>query len=330
MNVLTPTYRRPLSPAGDRLDPDLVRFAPGPSVPRSECQIMTIGGPKDAQLGSTYEEVCAIPAPPPRFRASTDKRRRGEPIQTYQPLAYATYIDACRDQFSTIFGESPTSEEFMLARRGNQMFGVMTWRSALLEELGGQYALALRGSLDSSFIYALGGGGRVTVCANGIFPRGAQVGHKCTMGMLDPDKEPNADGTGGNLAYRIRTEAEAAETNTVMLRENLMKLRDMECSDDRFSAYLGLLVWRYKFISPTLGNRAQRYWDACRAGKLHDEHNDGTMWSAYNAVTGGISGKASPFNAFKAHGGALHVARGIVDNGNAESMVPKMPDLRVE
>tara|TARA_R110001592_G_C12938644_1_gene730185 strand:- start:29 stop:838 length:810 start_codon:yes stop_codon:yes gene_type:complete len=260
-----------------------------------------------------YMGLCEVATPEPEYRPSRDSRRLGEDILSYQPVSFACVADGVRDSFSEALDLEPTSESYALARGGTQVFGIMAWRDPALEQ---GIAVALRASHDKSFSVAIAAGSHTFVCANGCFPRGSQVSHKHTSGILN------------TLPGMIAAEAAGARVATIGLIEAMASLRGIACSDYRFAAYLGILQWE-GFINDTLANRARRYWRACRTGELHAEHGDADMYGALQSVTGGLGGRVSPSGSFGAYGGALHVAQQIVDHGgDTDVVMPPLPAMR--
>ena len=309
------TLIRPNTLQSQRLDPSLRRATPAPMPNTSRDQVIKVGAPSTTLVD--YAGLCEVPTPDDTYRPSQDKRRRGEDILSYKAMPYAMFVDGVRDAYSEALGLEPTSESYGLARDGRHMFGIMAWRDPALEQ---GIAVALRsGHQDargSGLTAAIATGAEFTICTNGMFPRGSQVSHKHTSGILE------------TLPGMIAAEAAGARAATIELIESMAALRAVSCSADRFYAYLGILQGR-EFINDTLANRARRYWKACHAGELHAEHGQADLHSALQAVTGGLGGRVTPSGSFGAYGGALHVARQIAEHGGGSDVViPPLPDMR--
>ena len=307
--------RRPFTLHSLRLDPDLRRATPAPLPVISRDQVSKIGAPMSTLVD--YAGLCEIPTPPPTYRESRDQRRLGEEILSYQPLPYATLADGVRDAFSEALNLEPSSESYGLARDGRHMFGIMAWRDPALEA---GIAVALRSGHQvggkAGMTAAIAVGEETFVCTNKCFPRGSQVSHKHTSGILE------------TLPGMIAAEAAGARATTIGLIEAMAALKSIPCSDYRFAAYLGILQWE-EFINDGLANRARRYWRACQSGQLHAEHGTPDLHSALQAVTGGLGRRVSPSGSFSAYGGALHVAQQIAEHGgDTDVVMPPLPAMR--
>ena len=311
------TLIRPYTLQSQRLDPSLYRATPAPIPTVSRDQVSAIGAPKATIVD--YAGLCEVPTPDDTYRPSQDKRRRGEDILSYKAMPYAMMADGVRDAFSEALDLETSTESYGLARDGRHMFGIMTWRDPTLEE---GIAVAMRSGhqMDgkAGMMAAVAQGVSFFVCANGMFPRGAQVKHPHTAKILE------------TLPTMIAGQAAKARVRTRALIESMAALRDIPCSNYRFVAYLAILKYE-GFINGTLENRALRYWKACHAGELHSAHGQQDLYSALQAVTGGLGGPrpVAPSDAFGAYGGALHVAQQIVDHGGETDVVmPPLPPMR--
>ena len=276
-----------------RLDSSLRRSIPA-GLPQVSRDHVCLIGAKDSYR-ATYQTVCDVPTP-----------EKGH--MTYQPVAYATLIDGLRDSFSDALDCDPFSESYALARNGQQLYGIMTWKLPESEHSG--LGLALRGSHDGQIASAFGIGESVFVCSNGAFSVDGMVkSARHTSGTFDRLRELTAD-VSSTAISDFRTIAE--ETGA---------WRDIKVQNDLFYAYVGILQGR-GIISPQLATTALRYWEACRAGKLHDAHGEmdgqgrSSLWAAYQAVTASMQ-RSAPIRAFGGYGGLHHVTRAISASGGS-------------
>ncbi len=307
MNAIT-AISRPLATL--RLDPSLRRAAPAGLPQLSQDHVCLIGA-KDSYR-ATYQQVCEVPTPEERYN------EKGH--LTYQPVPYATLLDGLRDSFSEALNLEPMSESYALARQGQQLYGMMTWRLPESDTTG--LCLALRGSHDGQIASAFGIGQSVFVCANGAFSVDGMVkSARHTSGTFDKLRELTSD-VSSTAISDFRTIA--AETS---------QWQDIKVKSDLFYAYVGILQGR-EIISSQLASTAYKYWAACHAGKLHDAHGQtddlgrSSLWSAYQAVTAAMQ-RSAPIRAFGGYGGLHHVTRAISASGGSVEDAT-IPELDIE
>jgi hypothetical protein len=89
-----------------------------------------------------------------------------EDTGSYVAVPYPRYVEEVKLHVPR-FGLTVESEEYALARGGNQMFGVLTCRNGQVADWG--LAIGLRSSYDRSIAVELVAGSRVFVCDNLAF-----------------------------------------------------------------------------------------------------------------------------------------------------------------
>lgn len=281
--------------------------APFPTVSRDH--VMLIGAP-DA-LRATYEDICGVPVPDATHRENTGN-------VSYQPLPYKDLADATRSICSEMFGVSPLSESYALARRGedgkggDQMFGKIVFPLPYSDRHG--LSIALRSSYDRSISNQVAAGMDTFVCANGCFSGDAMLKLKHTMNVCE------------RLPGMMREMAARAGGKVREMAEKLDSWGDVSMTDTLFAAYVGILVYR-KDITPTQGNTAIKYWRACRAGELHAEHSAPTLASGFQAITGGLQ-RAAPARVFQQFSAVDFVTTALARTGG--SMDTDIPAFSLE
>ena len=286
---MTPAHNpNPVSTPRLCSDTPRARVAPLPVMHRN--QLCMIGAP-DAYRTS-YREVCAIEVPQEEFN------EKGH--LTYQPMPYASFINGARDSMAAILDADPMFETYALNRAGDQMFGMIGFGSGLT---GQAITVAVRSSYNKTIANQVAIGSAPFVCANGCFSGDHMISAKHTRNVWE---------TLSGMLKQICDEAVGPVLERI---EMINEWKDIPVQHDLFGAYMGVLFGR-GLIKPNEFNAAFRYWNACHAGELHNDHGENNLFSAYQAVT--ASGqRTAPRNAFTHFAGIDHATKAIAEAGGS-------------
>jgi len=124
------------------------------------------------------------------------------------------------------------------------------------------------------------------------------------------------------------TMAGRAGSTAKMLADRQDRWSEVDCSDDLFYAYVGLLLGR-KAVAPRIAASALKYWDAAReahrngTGDLvtHAAHGAPNLLSAFQAVSGGMA-RSAPRRVFETYAATDFITEGIAQSGGSLEGVP--------
>jgi len=269
--------------------------SPAPMPVLSQGHVCLVGA-ADA-LRTDYNGLAAVPVPEETYHANTRN------VQ-YQPVPYQDFVDAGRSIFAEALNLEPISESYALAREGDQMFGKMVFPHDAQRGL----SVCFRSSYDRSIANQIAGGLDTFICANGILNGEKMISLKHTTNVLE------------RLPEMIREMASRAGETARFLADRMDRWGDVPLSDDLFYSYVGILQGR-GILPATIANTARRYWHACQAGDLHDEHAAPNLQNAFHAVTGGLQ-RAAPRSAFAAFGGVDAITEGVAQSGGSMEGIP--------
>ena len=288
----------------ERLDSTLNRALVAPTPKLKNKQICVIGA-KEAYRAD-YETICTVPVPEVEYHPTTDNA-------SYQPMPYASFVDGARDAMATVMKADPVFESYALNGTGEQMFGMIGFGSPIN---GTAITVALRSSYNKTLANEVAIGSAPFICANGCFSGSHMIKAKHTTNVFE---------TLGRMLDEITSSAVGPVIKRI---ERMEEWREIPVHDDLFGAYMGVLFSR-GLVKPQEFTAAFRYWNACHAGELHNEHGTSDLYSAYQAVT--ASGqRTSPSSTFRHYAGIDHATLAIADAGGAvtEARIPSF-DLRV-
>jgi hypothetical protein len=157
------------------------------------------------------------------------------------------------------------SEQYALAREGNQMFGVLTFRGEH-PEMG--LSVGFRNSYDKSMAIGIAIGAKVFVCDNLALAGDVTVLRKHT-GNVWASLEDVAIST----LYR-------SQKNFHKVVEDAATLKNMSISDTGAFQYMGLLYGR-GVLTPRQLPVVKREW----LRPSHEDFQPRNLWSFYNACT---------------------------------------------
>lgn len=278
--------------------------APMPEAFNNQAHVCLVGAP-DA-LSVCYADLVKVPTPAETYHRNTHN------VQ-YQPVAFHEIADLARSIFSEEFDAAPISESYALAglEKGStdayqQMYGkiVFPWN----ESAG--VSVVLSSSHNYTLKTTLGLGLDAFICANGQLSadKGYMMGLKHTLNVLE------------RMPDMVREMASRATKGARVLADRMDMWGNVPLSDDLFHAYVGILQGR-GIITPTIANTARRYWIACQAGDLHDEHSTPNLANAFHSVTGGLQ-RVQPKGLFQAFGGVDAITQGVAQSGGSMEGIP--------
>jgi hypothetical protein len=259
-----------------RLNTSLNRATVAPPPVLKEKQLCLIGAP-DAYR-ATYADVCAVEVPEATHRQNGNV--------SYQPVAYASFIDGARDAMANVLNRDPSFETYALNKSGSQLFGMIGFESDIP---GLALTMALRSSYDKSIANQAGVGHAPFICANGCFSAEHMISAKHTTNVFD---------TLGKMLDELTNDSIAPVLERVTMIEGW---RDIPMTNDLFFAYLGVLTGR-RLLKINEMSAGLKYWQACHDGQLHDDHGGNNLFSAYQAVTA-TGQRTSPINRFRHYAG---------------------------
>ena len=189
-----------------------------------------------------------------------------DPTGSYHPVPYARFVEEVEIHVPR-FGFTVQSQQFALAREGNQMFGVLTCTNG--HNLG-DYALAigLRNSYDRSLSVGLVAGTRVFCCDNLAFSGEATMQRKHTVNVFRdlPD-----------LIYRMLSQVSAMRDRTDVEIAG-MKARELAPAG---AHHLMVEAIRAGILPASRLPKVIEVWEYPK----HEEFSPRTAWSLFNAFT---------------------------------------------
>jgi Domain of unknown function (DUF932) len=201
---------------------------------------------------ATRDELSLVPLP--------------EATESYTPVPHnhlaETLMTIGRD---ILQGYALESEQYALAREGNQMFGVVTFRGEH-PEMG--LSIGFRNSYDKSMAIGIAIGAKVFVCDNLALAGDVTVLRKHT-GNVWASLEDVAIST----LYR-------SQKNFQKVVEDAEILKNKSISDTGAFQYMGLLYGK-GVLTPRQLPVVKREW----LKPSHEDFQPRTMWSFYNACT---------------------------------------------
>jgi hypothetical protein len=197
-----------------------------------------------------------------------------EPTDSYVPVPYGRLLEEVKLHIPR-FGLAVESEEYALARDGNQMFGVLTCLNGHVADWA--LAIGLRSSYDRSLAVQLVAGSRVFVCDNLAFHGETQVTRKHTVNVFRdlPD-----------LIYRMLTSVSTMKDRMTAEIE-AMQAREISTAE---AHHLMVQAIRDGALPASKLPKVIESYD----GLDCPEFKDRTAWSLFNAFTG-VIGQQPPW-----------------------------------
>jgi hypothetical protein len=193
--------------------------------------------------------------------------------KSYQPVGHYDLANMLNKLASSLLpGFTHLKSEFGLARYGQQMFGVHTYKNTD-ENLG--LSIGFRNSYDRTLSIGIAAGASVFVCDNLALTGDITVLRKHTLNVQN-DIEQMAISTifkSRSAYYQVREDAEI--------------MQDIPLTDNDAYRMLGL-VYGHGIISPRQVPVAKKEW----LEPSHSDFQPRSLWSCYNAITESL--KTSP------------------------------------
>jgi hypothetical protein len=212
-------------------------------------------GAESAQL----EELAEVPLP----RAT----------KSYQPVGHLDLANMLSELANSLLsGFTHVKSNFGLARYGQQMFGVHTYKNSD-ENLG--LSIGFRNSYDRTLSIGIAAGASVFVCDNLALTGDITVLRKHTLNVQNDIEQ---------MAISTIFKSRSAYFH---VREDAEQMQKIQLTDDDAYRLLGL-TYGHGIVSPRQVPVAKREW----LEPSHAEFQPRTLWSCYNSITESL--KSSP------------------------------------
>lgn len=193
---------------------------------------------------------------------------------SYKPVPYGRFVEEVKLHIPR-FGLSVESEDYALARDGNQMFGVLTCRNGHVADWA--LAIGLRSSYDRSLAVQLVAGARVFVCDNLAFHGETQVSRKHTVNVFR------------DLPSLIYDMLSAVSAMKERMSDEMKRMKSTEI-DDRLAHHLMVQAIRKGALPASKLPKVIEFYDTMRP----ENFGDRTAWSLFNSFTG-VIGQQQPW-----------------------------------
>ncbi len=209
-----------------------------------------------------------------------------EETRTYKPVSHYDLALNLADISKGLLRDYELEKsQFGLARDGNQMFGLMTYRNGVSDSMG--LSIGFRNSYDKSMSVGIAIGASVFVCDNLCLTGDIAIMRKHTQNIWSDLEELTI-----TTIYR-------SQHNFHRIVEDSEEMRGRYLGNDDAFRLLGLLYGN-DVISPRQIPIVKNEW----LKPSHDEFEDRNVWSLYNACTEAM--KSCPPNKIMEKHIALH------------------------
>ena len=189
---------------------------------------------------------------------------------TYKPVNHWDLaVNLQKASQSLLTGFELADSQYGLARKGNQMFGILTYRENPDDPMG--LSIGFRNSYDKSMCVGIAIGAEVFICDNLAFTGEISVMRRHTANAWQ------------DLEELIITTIYRSRSNFVKIQEDSERLRSAPLGDDEAFRTLGLLFGR-AVLSPRQLPVAKREW----LTPSHEAFEARNLWSFYNACTAAL------------------------------------------
>jgi hypothetical protein len=208
-----------------------------------------------------------------------------EETPTYKPVSHYDLARNLAEVSGALLRDYTLDRsQYGLAREGNQMFAVHTYRNGS-DSMG--LSIGFRNSYDKSMSVGIAIGASVFVCDNLALTGEIAIARKHTSNVL------------ADLEALTITTIYRSQHNFTKIVEDAQLMQGQHLSDDDAYRLIGLLYGN-GIITPRQIPVVKKQWLA----PSHDLFSDRTVWSMYNAVTESL--KTSPPNKIMEKHIALH------------------------
>ena len=196
--------------------------------------------------------------------------------RTYKPVShYDLAVNLGEVSGGLLRGYQLDKAQYGLAREGNQMFGIHSYRNGISSSMG--LSIGFRNSYDKSMSVGIAIGASVFVCDNLALTGEIAIMRKHTANVWSDLEELTI-----TTIYR-------SQHNFSKIVEDAETMAERYLSNDNAFRLLGLLYGN-DVISPRQIPSVKREW----LNPSHDEFEDRNVWSFYNACTEAL--KSTPPN----------------------------------
>ena len=196
--------------------------------------------------------------------------------RTYKPVSHYDLAKNLAEVSSGLLrGYQLEKAQYGLARDGNQMFGIHSYRNGISSSMG--LSIGFRNSYDKSMSVGIAIGASVFVCDNLALTGEIAIMRKHTANVWNDLEELTI-----TTIYR-------SQHNFSKIVEDAETMAERYLSNDNAFRLLGLLYGN-DVISPRQIPAVKREW----LNPSHDEFEDRNVWSFYNACTEAL--KSTPPN----------------------------------
>ena len=196
--------------------------------------------------------------------------------RTYKPVShYDLAVNLGEVSGGLLRGYQLDKAQYGLAREGNQMFGIHSYRNGISSSMG--LSIGFRNSYDKSMSVGIAIGASVFVCDNLALTGEIAIMRKHTANVWNDLEELTI-----TTIYR-------SQHNFSKIVEDAETMAERYLSNDNAFRLLGLLYGN-DVISPRQIPAVKREW----LNPSHDEFEDRNVWSFYNACTEAL--KTTPPN----------------------------------
>lgn len=212
--------------------------------------------------------------------------------ETYKPVGhYDLATNLAEVAGSLLRGYNLDRTQYGLARDGNQLFGVLTYRNGISSDMG--MSIGFRNSYDKSMSVGIAIGASVFVCDNLALTGQIAIMRKHTANVWNDLEELTI-----TTIYR-------SQSNFHRIVEDSQEMQAWHLGDEDAYKLLGLLYGK-GVISPRQIPVVKREWQ----NPSHEAFEERNAWSFYNAVTEAL--KTAPPNRIMEKHIALHNVLGGV------------------
>ena len=196
--------------------------------------------------------------------------------RTYKPVShYDLAVNLGDVSKGLLRGYELDKTMYGLARDGNQMFGIHTYRNGISSEMG--LSVGFRNSYDKSMSVGIAIGASVFVCDNMAFTGNIAIMRKHTQNVWN------------DLEELIITTIYRSQNNFHKIVEDAQEMKSQYLSNDNAFRMIGLLYGN-GIVTPRQIPTVKKEW----LSPSYEEFADRNIWSFYNCVTEAL--KTSPPN----------------------------------
>jgi len=189
-----------------------------------------------------------------------------EATESYQPVShYDLAVNLAKVAGDILPDQTLLNSQFGLARNGNQLFGVHTFRNGS-DEMG--MSIGFRNSYDKSMSVGIALGASVFVCENLAFTGDITIMRKHTINVWNDLEELMI-----TTIYRSRA-------NFTRIREDAEEMKRLNVDNDSAYKVMGLLFGK-GMLTPRQLPVMKREW----LKPAYEDFQPRNLWSLYNAGT---------------------------------------------